>query len=488
MGGLGPLLHRRPDDVLMVCFGSGMASGVAARYPEVQSVRAVDLERMVLEGAELFRVENHSIVTDPKFTASIDDGRNYVYVSGNKWPVIVSDSLHPKSSDSWLLYTAEFYRTMRDHLTEDGIFIQWVPFQGLSEPEYKSVVKTFQTVFPHASLWFAHGVARNGLYWGYTLLIGTPERLTIDVEQLRNRLAAPAVSADMRPWALDTVVGVLDTFVCGEDKLRVWTHDSPINTDDLPYVQYTTRYTDGPDCVEASFAPLLESAWPYLANVGEGAEADRLRGDLDLRVRANSLMFRHRFTEAIALLPQDPKYARYARNLRNGVDWIRDVAEYYLDSAFSLAMLADRATAIPDNWGQAATLYEQAVRLHPSNPVLRQSLGLAMANQWHLEPAVYHYRAALELDPGAAGTYSDLGLALAGLQRLDEAGEALTQALRLDSSLMTPRRNLGIVLLRQERFDEAAVQLSEALRGDPTDAATRRYLEMALSSTPFGGP
>ncbi len=123
MGGLGPLLHPRPDDVLMICFGSGMASGVAAQYPEVQSVRAVDLERMVLEGAELFEVENHSIVTDPKFTASIDDGRNYVYVSGNTWPVIVSDSLHPKSSDSWLLYTAEFYRTMRDHLTEDGIFI-----------------------------------------------------------------------------------------------------------------------------------------------------------------------------------------------------------------------------------------------------------------------------------------------------------------------------------------------------------------------------
>ena len=67
--------------------------------------------------------------------------------------VIMVDSTHPKAVDSWILYTREFYDLVRDRLKDEGIAVQWLPLHGLSEKEFKIIVKTFYDVFPHATLW-----------------------------------------------------------------------------------------------------------------------------------------------------------------------------------------------------------------------------------------------------------------------------------------------------------------------------------------------
>lgn len=477
MGGLGPLLHPNPKDVLMVCFGGGVASGAAAQYPEVSSVLAIDIESSVLAGARAMEPENNAVLDNPKLRVVIDDGRNYLLMSRRKWPVIVSDSLHPKSSDSWVLYTREFYQTVKDRLTDDGIYIQWVPFQGLSVAEYKSIARTFQSVFPHASLWFAHGVAETGAYKPQTLLLATPARLSVDVASLKRKLSAPQVAADLRPWGFDTPAGVLETFVCGEDRLSQWAAEAPINTDDLPYVQYKTKYSGGPECTAASFAPLLESAWPYLRNAGEEAEAVQLERELDLHLQANRLTFTGRIREAIALLPEDVKFRKSRENLALGARWIDGAARLCGDSSVALASLAARAMAIPDNWSQTIALYERAVALELDNASAQKNLGFALASAERWDEAIEHYEIASHLEPRNAVTHSNLGVALAGKGSLDQAIVELEEALRLDPSLASTQCTLGILLERQGKLEEAARHFAEALRITPDLAAAKEGLD-----------
>ncbi|MFO1475480.1 MAG: fused MFS/spermidine synthase [Verrucomicrobiota bacterium] len=197
IGDLGPMLHPNPHDVLMVCLGGGIASGAATQIPEVQSLTVVDIESSVADAAREFAAENHDLLNNPKVRLVIDDGRNYILMSKRRWPVIISDSSHPKSADSWVLYTREFFEVVRDHLTPDGIFVQWVPFHDLRSAEFQIILRTFQSAFPHTSLWTTLGFSEQGVLTPYALLVATPEPLTIRVPQLRGRLATESVRQDL---------------------------------------------------------------------------------------------------------------------------------------------------------------------------------------------------------------------------------------------------------------------------------------------------
>jgi spermidine synthase len=410
LGALGPLLHPDPDDVLMICFGGGIAAGTATQFSDVRSLCVVDLESSVVEAARLLERENNGLLSDRKVEVVIDDGRNYILNSPRKWPVIVSDSTHPKSSDSWVLYTREFYEMVADHLTEDGVFVQWLPIHNLHVTEYKILARTFQSVFPHTSVWFSHGIEETGLSHGYTMLVATPTRLAIDVGLLERKLAAPAVAADLRGWGMDSVAGVLENFLCGEETLREFTGKAPVNTDDLPYTQYKTRYTKGQLCTMAALGSALESVWRYVRDPGETAESRRLKEELDRRAAARRLMFVGRWEEAFALLPEEPKARRYRENAGLAARYLLALAEFYAGDATALWRLARRAMDLPGDADSAVVLFERALTLDPQNARVHHDFAVCLARQGNSEEAIAHFEQALRLDPGFAAAQSSLKL------------------------------------------------------------------------------
>ena len=82
------------------------------------------------------------------------------------------------------------------------------------------------------------------------------------------------MARDLATVGLARPIDIVRTFMCGEDELRRWAGDGPSNTDDLPYTQYTTRFSGGPPCTPASLAEHLETAWPYVTNVDERDDAE----------------------------------------------------------------------------------------------------------------------------------------------------------------------------------------------------------------------
>ncbi len=70
---------------------------------------------------------------------------------------------------------------------------QWVQTYELDDDTFKIVVKTFLSVFPHASLWEIDG--------NNTLLIGSRGRLEPDLEASARRLASPRLRSNCSPSA-----------------------------------------------------------------------------------------------------------------------------------------------------------------------------------------------------------------------------------------------------------------------------------------------
>ena len=135
-------------------------------------------------------------------------------------------------------------------------------------------------------MWVVHGVDEQARFVSYVLLAATPEPLKIDVAKLQERLDAEPVRRDLQPYGLDTAAGFLDSFICAEETLRRWTGDGPVNTDDLPFTQYMTRYSNGPALRNADFIELMEDIWPRLTNTGSDENAKQLREALKHRARS----------------------------------------------------------------------------------------------------------------------------------------------------------------------------------------------------------
>lgn len=46
-------------------------------------------------------------------------------------------------------FTKEFFRTAREHLTEDGVLAQWIQTYSFTLTDYLMIVRTMHSEFPH---------------------------------------------------------------------------------------------------------------------------------------------------------------------------------------------------------------------------------------------------------------------------------------------------------------------------------------------------
>jgi spermidine synthase len=170
LGHLPPLLAPDAKDALVLSFGNGIASGTMATH-SVSHIDVVDLSAEMIQAArKVYTTENRGVADDPRVSVHIEDARNYLLQNGKTYDIISNDATHPSNSCSWVLYTAEFYRQVKAHLTPDGVFVQWLPCHSLSISEYRSILRTFQSVFSNATLWYTGGT--------HSMLLATPVPLT----------------------------------------------------------------------------------------------------------------------------------------------------------------------------------------------------------------------------------------------------------------------------------------------------------------------
>jgi spermidine synthase len=478
LGDLGPMLHPNPDRVLMICFGGGMAAGAVVQLPEVQSLTVVDLESSVVAAASLLAEENNRVLENPKTHVVIDDGRNYLMMDRRKWPVIISDSTHPKSSDSWVLYTKEFYELVRERLTDDGIFVEWVPSHDLRTAEFKTIVRTFQSVFPHTSLWVVPGLDEEGGFAYYGLLVSTPAPLRIDFSSLRKRLSAEPVRADLEPFGLQSPAGFLDAFLSSEDGVRTWVGEGPINTDDLPYTYYnTSSCSKGPLMNQFNFLEPMEDPWPFLTGVGRGDSETQLHAELELRVKAKRSIISGPPDKT--LLPGDIRYQHMCLLYEQAPAYLKKMTRWYWDDPKILPFFAMVMGHYPGTEKYLALVYEHVLELDPKNAGALSFLAGHYARNGEMDTAEKYYRRAMQFAPDSAQLRMNFALLLNITGRQGEAFRQWELAAATSEDTRAADQ-WGICLVMERRLLEAEQWFRRAVDLDPTNISARLHLAALL--------
>jgi spermidine synthase len=243
LGHLPALLRPEAQSALMVSFGNGIATGAMSRH-HIPRIQAVELVAEQVEAARLYAQENRDVLDYPGLNITIEDGRNYLLRSHERFDIITADATHPVNTSSWALFTHEFYGLVRERLTDDGVFIQWLPFHDLSSQDFRDIVKTFQSTFPHTTLWYTGG--------SHTFLVATPQPLTrAEVLGLDARLADSDAGADLgdsRKLASDLLME--------EDAVVKYTAGARVVTDDNAFFLPAKDM----DTILRSFAPYAQAA------------------------------------------------------------------------------------------------------------------------------------------------------------------------------------------------------------------------------------
>jgi spermidine synthase len=273
LGALPGLLHKDPESALMITFGVGITAGMAAHF--VDSIDCVDLADQIPEIAPLFAPFNNNILEDKKFSLHIDDARHFLQNTGKSYSIIVSDATHPRSYDSWVLFTTQFYELVREKLKKDGIFCQWVPFHGLSPKQYMGIVRTFSNIFPHTSIWrFSRA---------YSLLLATPEILRVDFSSFLKRMLPKDIQRDLMQVDIKNPFKLLSHFALGEEQVRKMITEFPETISDnspahLFFPPTSTLKEQHEQWPEINFQKLRahsESIIPYLTNISRSEDTKK---------------------------------------------------------------------------------------------------------------------------------------------------------------------------------------------------------------------
>jgi spermidine synthase/MFS family permease len=248
--GILPLvLDREPQDVLFMCFGSGITCGTLALHP-FRRIDAVEISRDVLAVAPFFARDNLEVYRRSNVRFHIDDGRNFLVTHAGPYDVITFEPMPLAVAGVSSFYTREFYTLCRSGLTSDGVVSQWIPLHSSSVELVRGLVRTFVEVFPYTSGWFINADM---------FLLGSQRPLRVDLRRLEARLQNPALAtAAAEAWFPDALE-VAACFAWDDAALRAFAEGARIMRDDLPYAEY-----EAPRNVYArSVPPLLEASAPY---------------------------------------------------------------------------------------------------------------------------------------------------------------------------------------------------------------------------------
>jgi spermidine synthase len=241
------LLHSDPQDVLVICLGTGTTLGSAGQYP-VSTIDCVEISPTIVVAGRYFKEENHNILEDPRVTVYLQDGRNYLLTTPRMYDVITAEPMHPHLAGTVNLYTKEYFERVRSRLRPGGVCSHWIPLHRMLPREVKQSVQAFREVFPYTMLFVETSEA---------IILGSDEPLTIDADRWRQYLGDPRVSQDLAEVGLSSVPQLLSTYIMDDEALNRYVGGTPPVTDDLPTLEFFGSIAAGEVGLEQNIRELV---------------------------------------------------------------------------------------------------------------------------------------------------------------------------------------------------------------------------------------
>jgi len=182
-----------------------------------------------------FHSDGPELLRSPLSHVVIDDGRRFLERTSEQYDVVTIDPPPPvEAAGSSLLYSKEFYSTIKRRLKDGGILQQWLPRWGDAVVQ-AAVARALKESFPYVRAF--HSLDDKGLHF----LASNQPIVSRTARELAERMSAKAAQ-DLIEWGPETTAEQQFSFVLSRelplDQLIARAPGVPALQDDRPENEY----------------------------------------------------------------------------------------------------------------------------------------------------------------------------------------------------------------------------------------------------------
>ncbi|MBC8026489.1 MAG: fused MFS/spermidine synthase, partial [Steroidobacteraceae bacterium] len=236
---LSPLaVIARPDarDMLIVGFGGGVV--VEGVPPSVQKIDVIELEPEVIAANQATaHMRRRNPLNDPRVNVILNDARGALRLTNHRYDAIVSQPSHPWTAGASHLYTREFMQLAHDHLTRDGVFVQWMNVIFMDEGLLRSLTATLLSVFPEVRVYRPDP--------NTIVFLASDAPLNLEVELARTGLPVRAAPLHYARYGINNTEDLVAALVLDVEGARRLAVGSPLITDDENRIATSSVFEKG---------------------------------------------------------------------------------------------------------------------------------------------------------------------------------------------------------------------------------------------------
>src|SRR6185295_8360028 len=160
----------------------------------------------IVHVAQVLSAVNREVLKNPKVHLVIGDGRELLLTTGARYDLVFSEPSNPYRAGVASLFSADFYRAVRQRLRPGGIFLQWLQGYELDAQVVRTAYATLASELPAVESW---RIQRGDL-----LLMATEQPVVHDLDRVRSRIGTePYRTALARTWGVEGVEGFYAGYV-----------------------------------------------------------------------------------------------------------------------------------------------------------------------------------------------------------------------------------------------------------------------------------
>ena len=150
-------VHPKVQKVLVIGAGDGGAVRELAKYPEIEQIDLVEIDKQVIQVSKEYLPKVSCALDDERLYIFYEDGLKFVRSRENEYDLIIVDSTDPFGPGEGL-FTKEFYGNCYKALKEDGIMVNQheSPFYEADATACMRAHKRIVESFPVSRVYQAH--------------------------------------------------------------------------------------------------------------------------------------------------------------------------------------------------------------------------------------------------------------------------------------------------------------------------------------------
>jgi spermidine synthase len=156
LGALPQFLAPQARHIANIGFGTGMTAHVLLASEDLEALDTVEIEPQMVKAAAHFRPFNERALDDPRSRIHFEDAKTFFSMRQARYDVIVSEPSNPWVSGVAGLFSNEFYRDVRRHLRDGGLFLQWVQLYEMTPALLATVLAALEPHFTDYEIWQAN--------------------------------------------------------------------------------------------------------------------------------------------------------------------------------------------------------------------------------------------------------------------------------------------------------------------------------------------